>query len=52
VSETLAISGVVRNLRAPARQLPSPEYTDLDVFVSRLEGSGREYAATLIEYLQ
>jgi hypothetical protein len=36
------------DLRAPARQLPSPEYTDLDVFVSRLEGSGREYEVSAL----
>lgn len=32
---------------AVGRQPRSPEYTDLDVYVSRLEGSGREYEVSL-----
>lgn len=32
-----------QDLTSAGQQRQSPEYTDLDVFVSRLEGSGREY---------
>ena len=39
--QNLHSAGATRGARARAAR--SPEYTDLDVFVSRLEGSGREY---------
>lgn len=39
------------DLARPVRTRRVPEYTDLDVFVSRLQGSGREYEVSLIPSL-
>lgn len=59
IDTTSPISSPVRSMSehdlrsvSGTHQPRSPEYTDLDVYVSRLEGSGREYEVSLTQLVE